>query len=90
VILIIIVVCILGLFGFFDYASKFGFNDETPEQREEKDDEIVRILSGTSTTLSDRRKEDKGFKEDKVIKILHKNNHEPLGDEPNNAPNRRR
>ena len=76
----IILACCFAAYGFFDYARTFNFNDETPEQRKEKDEEIVRVLTGsfgtkaaerpdrTSTSLIDRRKEGKVVKVGKVFK----------------------
>ena len=43
VIIIIVLGCFAG-YAFIDYARKFSFGDETPEQREETDTEITNII----------------------------------------------
>jgi len=88
VIIGVMVLCIFFLFGFYDYVKKFSLDDETPEQRKGTEEEIVRILSGTSTPLSDRRKEDKKVN---VVKILNKTTEATTNcDDPGDAPNGRR
>ncbi len=44
VVLIIIVLGCFAGYAFIDYARKFSFNDDAPEQKEETDTKITNIL----------------------------------------------
>ena len=45
IVVIVIVIGCFAVYSLFDYAAKVGFNDESPEQKKEKDERVVRILS---------------------------------------------